>query len=83
MLRLSISHVSRHLAGGKCYLICHLLVFIFTEYDERWKRCLSKTSAVLGFAMGALYVEKHFAEDNKKEVSNFSSLLDRIEFKIC
>ncbi|XP_052219549.1 endothelin-converting enzyme homolog isoform X2 [Dreissena polymorpha] len=38
------------------------------EYPTRWKRCLTKDTATLGFALGAMYIQDNFANSSKKEV---------------
>ncbi|XP_055956746.1 endothelin-converting enzyme 1-like isoform X2 [Patella vulgata] len=38
------------------------------DIAPRWKRCVGKTSNQLGFVTGALYVNKKFSKDNRKEV---------------
>jgi len=43
-------------------------VSLFSEYPERWKRCLSKVTSAFGFATGSLYVQKNFKDSSKKEV---------------
>ena len=40
-----------------------------TTAPQPWVTCVSRTSSVLGFAAGALYVEKAFAEESKETVS--------------
>ncbi|XP_052789868.1 endothelin-converting enzyme homolog isoform X2 [Mya arenaria] len=38
------------------------------ELPPRWKRCLTKVTSALGFATGALYVQKHFKSSSKQDV---------------
>ena len=40
------------------------------EYPARWRRCISKVESVLGFALGALYIQENFAESSKTEVNS-------------
>jgi hypothetical protein len=40
-----------------------------TSDDERWETCVSLTAyGELKYGVTAMFVEKHFTEDNKKEV---------------
>jgi predicted metalloendopeptidase len=37
---------------------------------ERWRECVSSTSAALSMAVGKLFVEENFDEHSKKRVSS-------------
>jgi putative endopeptidase len=39
------------------------------EIKPRWKRCLDNVDAMMGEALGQLYVEKHFSPESKKRVN--------------
>ncbi|XP_077996948.1 endothelin-converting enzyme 1-like [Glandiceps talaboti] len=41
-----------------------------SDLPPRWKTCVSRADGVLGFATGALYVEKEFPPESKDSVEN-------------
>lgn len=49
-----------------------LMVFFFlgtVGSEESWRYCVMDTNRVLGFALGAMFVEEAFQGDSKKKVS--------------
>ena len=42
-----------------------------SDPQPRWRVCVNKVANALGFAVGALYVEKAFDDQAKKEVTPF------------
>ena len=39
-----------------------------SETEPHWQTCVERTTGALGFAVGALYVEEHFSQQQKDEV---------------
>jgi predicted metalloendopeptidase len=39
-----------------------------------WEQCITETQTALGFASGALYVEKYFSETDKKNIENIMAI---------
>ena len=37
--------------------------------EEHWRSCVSETDNILGFALGAMYVQEKFHRDSKESVS--------------
>lgn len=45
-----------------------------TREREKWRDCVAETTALFGFAVGAMYVRETFDGDSKASVSNRDNL---------
>jgi len=47
------------------------------ELEPRWKRCVASTDAMLGEALGQIYVEKAFGEEGKRRTLEMVNAIEK------